>query len=151
MRAPIVERARRFAAVQERLIAPDGSYPPLGRSMTYRCGAFHLLAAMALRRELPAPVSPAQARGALAAVIRRTLDAPGTFDADGWLRIGVCGHQPTLGESYISTGSLYLCSCAFLPLGLAVTDEFWSAPSTDWTSRKIWSGVDGAADHAIQG
>jgi hypothetical protein len=148
-RDPVLQRARRYAAVQERLIAPDGSYPPLGRSITYRCGAFHHLAAMALWRDLPTGVAPAQVRGALSAVIRRTLGAPGTFDADGWLRIGLCGHQPSLGERYISTGSLYLCTFAFLPLGLPLADEFWSAPAEDWTSRKLWTGVDAPADHAI--
>lgn len=104
------QRARRYAAVQERLIAPDGSFPPIGRSIAYRCGAFHLLAQTALRRALPDGVSPAQVRSALTAVIRRSIEAPGTLDADGWLRIGFCGHQPGIGESYISTGSLYLCS-----------------------------------------
>ena len=110
MRPRDCRRARRYAAMQERLIAPDGSFPAVGRSLAYRCGAFHLLAHMALRRALPDDVSPAQVRGALSAVIRRTLDAPGTFDADGWLRIGLCGHQPGIGETYISTGSLYLCA-----------------------------------------
>jgi len=104
------QRARRYAAVQERLIAPDGSFPPIGRSIAYRCDAFHLLAQTALRRALPDGVSPAQVRSALTAVIRRSIEAPGTLDADGWLRIGFCGHQPGIGESYISTGSLYLCS-----------------------------------------
>lgn len=149
LRPAMVKRARRYAAIQERLIAPDGSYPPLGRSITYRCGAFHHLGAAALRRELPGDVSPAQTRGALGAVIRRTLDAAGTFDANGWLRTGLCGSQPSLAERYISTGSLYLCTCAFLPLGLGTADEFWSAPSEDWTSRKLWSGADLPADHAI--
>jgi hypothetical protein len=149
LRPPILKRARRFAAVQERLIAPDGTYPPLGRSITYRCGAFHHLAAMALRRELPDGILPAQVRGALGAVIRRTLMADGTFDANGWLRIGLCGHQPALGETYISTGSLYLCTFAFLPLGLAPSDVFWSAPTADWTARKLWAGADLPADHAI--
>ncbi len=149
LRDTVLKRARRYAAVQERLIAPDGSYPPLGRSITYRCGAFHHLATMALRRDLPAGVAPAQVRGALSAVIHRTLGAPETFDADGWLRIGLCGHQPSLGERYISTGSLYLCTFAFLPLGLPPADEFWSAPASDWTSRKLWTGVDAPADHAI--
>lgn len=148
-RDAVLQRARRFAAVQERLVAPDGSYPPLGRSITYRCGAFHHLATMALRRELPGGVTPAQVRGALGAVIRRTLDARDNFDADGWLRIGLCGHQPSLGERYISTGSLYLCTFAFLPLGLAPADEFWAAPSADWTARKLWAGADLPADHAI--
>ncbi len=149
MRAAVLQRARRYATVQERLIAPDGSYPPLGRSITYRCGAFHHLATMALRRELPAGVAPTQVRGALGAVIHRTLGAADTFDAEGWLRIGLCGHQPALGERYISTGSLYLCTFAFLPLGLGPADEFWSAPAADWTSRKLWSGADLPADHAI--
>ena len=69
-------RARRYAAVQERLVAPDGSFPAIGRSIAYRCGAFHLLAQAALRRTLPEGVSPAQVRGALTAVIRRSLEAP---------------------------------------------------------------------------
>jgi len=145
------ERARRYAAVLERLIAPDGSFPAIGRSLAYRCGAFQLLASMALRRALPEGVSPPQVRAALTAVIRKTLEAPGTFDADGWLRIGFCGHQPGVGETYISTGSLYLCSVAFLPLGLDPTDSFWSAPSEPWTSVRAWSGQAFPIDHAIQG
>lgn len=142
-------RARRYAAIQERLIAPDGSFPAIGRSLAYRCGAFQVLAQMALRRALPEGVSPAQVRGALTAVIRRTIEAPGTFDADGWLRIGFCGHQPGVGETYISTGSLYLCSVALLPLGLPAADEFWSAPPQPWTSMKAWSGQAFPIDHAM--
>jgi hypothetical protein len=142
-------RARRYAAVQERLIGPDGSFPPIGRSLAYRCGAFQLLAQMALRHELPEGVSPAQVRGALTAVIRRTLDAPETFDEKGWLRIGLAGHQPGVGERYISTGSLYLCTVAFLPLGLPAEDPFWTAPAEDWTSRKAWSGAQITTDHAV--
>jgi hypothetical protein len=133
------------------MIAPDGSYPPIGRSLAYRCGAFHLLAQMALRRSLPDGVSAAQVRGALTAVIRRTLEPADTFDADGWLRIGLCGHQPGVGETYISTGSLYLCSVAFLPLGLAATDDFWTSPPQPWTSRRAWSGQAFPLDHALPG
>jgi len=144
-------RARRYAAVQERLIAPDGSFPAIGRSLAYRFGAFHLLAQMALRRALPEEVSPAQVRGALTAVIRRTMGAPGTFDADGWLRIGFCGHQPGVGETYISTGSVYLCAAGLLPLGLPASDEFWSAPAQPWTSVRAWSGEAFPIDHALNG
>jgi len=142
-------RAKRYAAVQERLIAPDGSYPLLGRSLAYRCGAFHLLAQAALRRELPEGVRPAQVREALTAVIRRTMDAPGTFDTNGWLTIGVAGHQPAVAERYISTGSLYLCTTAFLPLGLPPTDPFWSDPPLPWTAKHAWSGGDFTPDHAL--
>ena len=142
-------RAARYAAVQERFIAPDGSFPAIGRSIAYRCGAFHLLAQTALRHRLPDGVSPAQVRGALTAAIHRTLDARDTFDKDGWLQIGLCGHQPGIGEAYVSTGSLYLCSVAFLPLGLPASDEFWSAPPQPWTSVKAWSGQAFPIDHAL--
>ncbi len=147
--APVQTRARRFAAIQERIISPDGSYPAIGRSLAYRCGAFHHLATMALRKDLPAGVSPEQVRGALTAVIRRTLEADGTFDAKGWLRIGLCGHQPSVGETYISTGSLYLCAEAFLPLGLPASDAFWSGPAKPWTSQQAWGGAPVAIDHAV--
>ncbi len=143
------ERARRYAAILERLIGPDGAFPPIGRSIAYRCGAFHLLAQIALRHALPDAVKPAQVRGALTAAIRRSLDAPDTFDRDGWLRIGLCGHQPAIGETYISTGSLYLCAAALLPLGLPPEDEFWSAPPQPWTSVRAWSGRPFSIDHAL--
>jgi hypothetical protein len=143
------QRARRYAAIQERLIAPDGSFPAIGRSIAYRFGAFHLLAQSALRHKLPEGISPAQVRSALTAVIRRSIEAPGTFDENGWLRIGFCGHQPGIGESYISTGSLYLCAVGLLPLGLPATDEFWSAPPQPWTSVRAWSGKPFPIDHAL--
>jgi hypothetical protein len=141
--ADTLARAKRYAAIQERLIAPDGSYPAVGRSIAYRCGAFQLLAQMALTGHMP------HSRSALTAAIHRTLDAPGTFDREGWLTIGLCGHQPHLGETYISTGSLYLCSAALLPLGLRPSDVFWSAGPEDWTSRRLWRGDDAPADHAL--
>ncbi|MBI5769995.1 MAG: DUF2264 domain-containing protein [Verrucomicrobia bacterium] len=144
------DRLTRWAAIQERLISPDGSYPVIGRSIAYRCGAFQGLALAALRRALPPEVTPAQARVALTAVIRRTLEAPGTFDSNGWLRIGLAGAQPGLGETYISTGSLYLCSVAFLPLGLPAGDPFWSAPAAKTTWQKVWSGENLPADHSIR-
>lgn len=147
----LLVRAQRYAIVQERLIAPDGSFAAFGRSLAYRCGAFQLLAQVALQGKLPAELSPGQVRSALTAVIHRTMDMDGTFDAKGWLQIGLCGHQPGIGETYISTGSLYLCSVAFLPLGLSSIDPFWSAPATDWTAKKIWSGQNVPVDHAIKG
>ncbi len=139
----------RYAAIQERLISPEGTFPAIGRSIAYRFGAFHLLAQTALRHALPEGVSPAQVRGALTSVIKRSVEAPGTFDADGWLRIGFCGHQPGVGETYISTGSLYLCSVGLLPLGLPAADEFWAAPPQPWTSVRAWGGQAFPIDHAL--
>ncbi|GAA3750010.1 DUF2264 domain-containing protein [Terriglobus aquaticus] len=149
LRESITARATRYAAIQERMIAPDGTFPVLGRSITYRAGAFHLLADASLRGMLPQHMSPAQVRGALTAVQQRTLDVPGTFDVKGWLQIGLAGHQPDLGEPYISTGSLYLCSAAWLPLGLPPSHTFWAAPAEPWTQKKVWAGANAPADHAI--
>jgi hypothetical protein len=151
MKEGIVARAKRYASVQERMIAPDGTYPVVGRSIAYRCGAFQLLGEMALREMLPEGVTPAQVRGAMTAVMRRTLMPTGTFDAQGWLRIGLAGHQPSIGEPYISTGSLYLCTAVFLPLGLPAQNAFWSGAPTPWSSVKAWRGDDVVADHAVDG
>jgi len=143
-------RARRYAEIQERLIAPDGTFPAIGRSITYRFGALQALASAALTRQLPEHIKPAQVRCAMTAVIRKLIEAAGTFDKRGWLRIGFYGHQPSLAEGYISTGSLYLCTAAFLPLGLPAGDPFWSAPAVPWTSQLVWSGSSSVpADHAI--
>jgi hypothetical protein len=149
LRKPVEARARRYAAIEERLISPEGTFPPIGRSLAYRFGALQLLAEMSLRRDLPEGVHPAQVRCAVTAVMRRMIAAEGTFDGKGWLTIGFAGHQPAIGENYISTGSCYLCSAAWLPLGLAASDEFWSAPAEPWTAQKAWSGVNLRNDHAI--
>nr|WP_294925084.1 DUF2264 domain-containing protein [uncultured Flavobacterium sp.] len=143
-----LKRARRYAAVQERLISPDGTYPPIGRSLTYRFGAFQLLSQIALWKQLPKEVTPAQVRSALYVMIHNQIKAKGTFDKNGWLQIGFYGHQNNIGEGYISTGSLYLCSEAFLVLGLPATDPFWSDPYQPWTQKKIWSGQEIPIDHA---
>ncbi len=148
LREPMMRRAQRYAAILERLIAPDGSFPPIGRSIAYRAGAFQVLADMAWRQALPTDLPVAQVRPALTAVLTRTLDAPGTFDQGGWLRIGLAGHQPGVAERYISTGSLYLCAVALLPLGLAPTADFWSAPPQPWTAQRAWTGAAFPIDRA---
>jgi hypothetical protein len=145
----VVSRARRYAAVQERLISPEGTLPPIGRSLAYRIAALHLLGQMALRHELPDGVSPAQVRCGMTAVIRRMMNAPGTFDEAGWLTIGYAGHQRFIGEPYVSTGSTYACAVGLLPLGLPESDPFWQSPPEDWTSRRLWSGGEAPLDHAV--
>ncbi|CAN5486017.1 DUF2264 domain-containing protein [soil metagenome] len=141
---------QRYAEIQESLIAPDGTFPAIGRSLAYRFGNFQLLSQVSLRKQLPANLQPAQVRSGLTAVIKKIMEAPSTFDKNGWLRIGLYGSQPSLGETYISTGSLYLCSAVFLPLGLPASDDFWAAPAQDWSSRKIWRGDDTVADKALK-
>ncbi|QSF43767.1 DUF2264 domain-containing protein [Paenibacillus tianjinensis] len=145
----IVERARRYATVLERMIAPDGTYPFNGRSIVYRFGAFQLLSQAALQHFLEEALPPQQVRCALTAVIARIMEFPGNFDADGWLRPGVYGYQPELAESYINTGSLYLCASVFLPLGLLPSDPFWAGENMKWTSQRIAAGENVMRDSAL--
>ena len=142
------ERAQRYAAILERMIAPDGSYPIVGRSICYRFGCFQMLAQSALQKNLPEHVTPAMARCGLTAVIKRVMESGNCFDGDGWLVSGVVGYQPELAEPYISTGSLYLCSAVFLPLGLLPSDGFWATPDEPWTNAKAWRGERIPIDHA---
>lgn len=148
--APKLEKiCKRYAEIQERFINADGSFPVTGRSITYRGGAFHHLSNMALLQQLPEEITAAQVRCALTAVLKKTMDTPNTFNDKGWLNIGLAGSQPGLAEGYINTGSIYLCTQIFLPLGLSPTNDFWSKPDAPWTAVKIWSGQDVKADHAV--
>ena len=141
-------RGKRYAVIQERMIAPDGTYIIVGRSICYRFGAFQLLSQTVLQNFVPDELSLGQIRCALTAVLKK-CDEGGMFDCDGWLRPGVYGHQPGLAEGYINIGSLYLCSAVFLVMGLAPDDPFWTSDDEPWTNVKIWSGVDMPADHAL--
>lgn len=136
---PVNERARRYAGILERMISPEGTFPAVGRSLAYRFGAMQHLSQMALVHNLPEEVTPMQVRCALTKVIKNMM-RPGTFDENGWLQIGWCGAQKEIGEVYISTGSLYLCTTVFLPLGLRPEEPFWSGPDTDWTNKRQWGG-----------
>lgn len=145
----VLKMAKRYAEIQERSIASDGSYPLYGRSIVYRTGAFQHLADMAWRQQLPESLSQAQVRCALTGVIHKTLGCPLTFNAKGWLNIGVCGFQPEMADFYITTGSLYLCAEIFLPLGLDANHTFWTSADEPYTSQKVFSGMDVHADHGI--
>lgn len=143
-------RHQRMAVQLERMISPEAAYPVVGRSIVYRFGAFHALAQVALLDKLPQSLSGGQVRSALTAVIQRQISMPGTFDENGWLKIGFAGSQINMSEPYINTGSLYLCTAVFLPLGLPAAHPFWSEPYKEWTNLKAWKGVDVGADKALK-
>lgn len=145
-----VERHTRYAEQLERFISPEGTFPAVGRSIVYRFGAFHALSHAALIHILPESITPAQVRSALTVVMRNQLKSPENFDKNGWLKVGFTGDQISMSESYINTGSVYLCASVLLPLGLPATDEFWSAPFTPWTNLKAWNGQQVKADKALK-
>lgn len=145
-----VKRMVRYSEFSERMIGPDGTYPPMGRSVTYRTAAFQALGQVALMGKLPAQISPAQVRSGLTAVMHRMFEQCDNFDKAGWLVLGFCGAQPGIVDSYTSTGSLYMATLGFLPLGLPADHEFWTAPSADWTAKKAWSGQPFKKDYHVE-
>ncbi|MGB3108724.1 DUF2264 domain-containing protein [Sphingobacterium siyangense] len=145
-----VKRMVRYAEFSERFIAPDGSYPPFGRSITYRTAAFQVLGQVALMHKLPEYIDPAQVRCAVSAVMHRMYDQQNNFDSNGWLVLGFCGSQPDIADSYTSTGSLYMATLGFLPLGLPADDPFWTNPPADWTAKKAWSGQTFKKDYHVE-
>ena len=144
------KRLARYAVQLERFISPEGTFPVVGRSIVYRTGVFHALAQASLLHQLPAQLAPAQVRCALTAVISRQFQSEANFDAQGWLRVGFTGAQIDMAETYINTGSAYLCATGFLALGLPLTDPFWSDLSVEWTNLKAWNGVNVPADSALK-
>jgi hypothetical protein len=144
------KRMQRYASFQERFISPEGTFPIFGRSSTYRAGAFQPLTRLALDHALPKEVTPAQVRCGLTAVLKK-LFIPSTFTKEGCLTLGLVGDkQAAIADSYSNTGSMYLTSYVFLPLGLPASDPFWSGPFTEWTQRKAWGGKGFAKDYAVE-
>ena len=142
-------RMKRYSAILERLISPEGTFPAFGRSVTYRMGAFHPLTLLAWREELPDEISEGQVRNALTTTMRRMFGIEGNFDEKGFLRLGFAGHQPQIADSYSNNGSMYLTSLVFLPLGLPADHSFWTSPPQDWTALKAWTGQPFLKDKAI--
>jgi len=145
-----VSRMSRHSAFLERMIAPDGTFPPIGRSITYRTGAFQALAQSALMQALPDKICPSQVRCALTKVLRNMFEFNHNFDKNGWLVLGFNGYQPMLADTYTSTGSLYMASLIFLPLGLPAESDFWFSAPLPWSSVKAWQGLSLEKDYKVE-
>ncbi|MDR1631706.1 MAG: DUF2264 domain-containing protein [Dysgonamonadaceae bacterium] len=135
-----LRRMQRYNQLIERLISPEASFPAVGRSMTYRMGAFQTLALSAWKYGLPKTMTGGQVRNALTCVMKRMFSVEGNFNKEGFLQLGFVGHQPNLADYYTNSGSVYITSLVFLPLGLPAGDAFWTSPPEEWTSQKAWSG-----------
>jgi len=133
-------RSSRLSSQLERVISPEGTYPLVGKALSYRCGVFHLLSQAALLKILPRNIAPAQVRSALTKVIQKQFNGNQNFNTEGWLLCGLNASQLEICEDNINTGSLYACCAVFLPLGLRPDDFFWKAPYEEWSSLKAWNG-----------
>ncbi len=143
------KRMQRYSEHLERLISPEGYFPIIGRSSTYRNGGFQPLAAVALDKKLPKNLTPAQVRCAMTAMLKK-IYTHDLYDQHGWLVLGfTSAQQGNIADSYTNSGSLYEASLSFLVLGLPETDEFWSSKPEPWTSQKAYSGQKFPKDYHV--
>ncbi|MBM6993081.1 MAG: DUF2264 domain-containing protein [Prevotella sp.] len=142
-----LKRAQKFAIVLERFISPEGTFPVIGRSTPYRLAAMQPLALMAWYQKLPQDLTNGQVRAALTQVMHRMMDQQNNYNAGGYLTIGFCGSQPNVADWYTNNGSLYMCSLAFMPLGLPADAPFWTDAAQPWTQVKAWGGQPFPKDH----
>ncbi len=133
-------RANRYAEVLEHMISPEGTFPVIGRSSIYRIAVFQHVGYVGARFGLPKTLSPGGTRAALTAVVKSMMEAPGTFDENGFLNAGVVGQQERAVDVYNFTGALYMCAMGLTHLGIAADDPFWCAPAEKWFQQRVWSG-----------
>ncbi|USI71923.1 DUF2264 domain-containing protein [Sphingomonas morindae] len=144
-----MKRMQRYATSLERLIGPEGSYPPIGRSLTYRTAVFQPIGLLAWRKALPPALPEGQARAATLAAQRAIFSHPSNFGPDGFLTIGFAGHQPSLGDWYSNAGSMYLAALSFLALGRPADDSYWTSPAQPWTMKRAFAGQPFAKDYYV--
>jgi len=142
-----LRRMQRFNVLLERLISPEGTFPAIGRSATYRMGAFQTLALAAWKYGVPATLTNGQVRNGLTTVMKNMFAVKGNFGKEGFLQLGFVGHQPDLADYYTNNGSLYMTALVFLPLGLPADHPFWTETASDWTQRKAWSSKPFSKDY----
>lgn len=143
-----VKRMQRYGEIIERLISPEGTFPVYGRSVSYRTAVLQPLALLSLKECLPKNLSEGQVRSAMTKVISRMFADNRNFDKKGFLVLGFNGKQPEIVDSN-NTGSMYMASLAFLPLGLPCSHSYWTSKGELWTSKKAWSKLEISKDHAV--
>jgi hypothetical protein len=149
LRAQALKRMQRYCEHLERFVSPTGTYPPIGRSLTYRTAVFQPLALLAWRKQLPASLPEGQVRAAMQAVHEAVWTDPTNFAPDGWLTLGFVGHHPELADIYSNNGSMYIASESLLALGLPPGDTYWTSPAQGWTQKKAFAGRPFPKDYAV--
>lgn len=144
----LVKILKRYTVHQERSINSNGEYTLHGRSLAYRFGVFHHLAKMSYEGLIDESLSPSGIKNALSQVLHQNFEQYDIFDNNGTLIKGITCEQSSVVESYISVGSLYMCSVIFIALGIDEEDEFWQGDDL-WTSKKIILGMEANLDKKI--
>ena len=145
-----IKRMQKFNIFLERLISPEGKFPPFGRSIVYRLGAFQTLSLAILKYGLPFPLNNGGVRAALTKVMINMFNNKANFNEKDFLTLGFVGHQLNVANSYSNNGSSYITSLLFLALGLPDNHPFWKDCQKPWTSQKAWNGMPFPMDKPIE-
>ena len=145
-----LKRMQKFNIFLERLISPEGKFPPFGRSIVYRLGVFQTLTLAIWKYGLPYPLKNGAVRAALTRVMSNMFNIKGNFNEKGFLTLGFVGHQLNVANTYSNNGSTYITSLLFLALGLPSNDPFWVDSPKPWTSQNAWNGKSFPMDKAIK-
>ena len=143
-------RMQKYNLFIERLISPEGKFPPFGRSIVYRLAVFQTLSLSIWKYGLPKPLSNGGVRNALTKVMINMFKIRENFNKKGFLSLGFSGHQPNVANIYSNNGSTYITSLIFLALGLPANHPFWKDPSQTWTSSNAWKGKPFPRDEHIK-
>ena len=155
LRAQALTRTQRYCAHLERFISPQGTFPPIGRSLAYRSAAFQPLALLAWRKQLPQTFPEGQVRAAMQAMHKALYTDPGNFIREGCLTIGFVGfvgfvgHQPALADWLFQQRQHVHRLGQFLALGLPADDSYWTSPSQDWMQNKAFGGAAFRKDYPV--
>jgi hypothetical protein len=149
LHAQALKRMQRYGEHLERMISPEGTFSPQGRSSTYRTAVFQPLALLAWRKALPATLTEGSVRAAMTAVHKRIFANPSNFTPDGYLTLGFAGHRPEIADPYSNNGSMYITTESLLPLALPPGDSFWTSPPGDWTAKRAYGDQPFARDYAV--
>ena len=118
------ERAAAFAAQHRHWFAPDGAALAFGRSMTYRFAQAAFWGALALADVEALPWG--ELKGLYLRNLRYWSRWP-ISERDGVLSVGYGYENRLLGERYVSPGSPYWATKAFLALAVGPEHPFWGS------------------------
>lgn len=120
----VLERSQEYSKFLMEITHKNGDFPRLGRSITYRFGAFHIISLLVYLNKINFD-NLNDINIKLTNVLRR-FELKSITNKLGLLEIGFKNNEKYLGETYINTGSLYFCMNFFLALGLDEKNKFWN-------------------------
>lgn len=117
-----INRMIQYSEYLVNTIEEDGSYPLIGRSLGFRYAILYSLS-LSNYHHLHNHEFEKISRNKIIKVIDKYMKS-GIFDENGFLYVGLYGHQENL-EDYMCTGSVYFATSTFSILGLDETESFW--------------------------